>query len=134
MPARRIAWLNSFFNEGCGITRAPFDDKIPLEILNEVAFGEAGGARRDQLRRGAVHRLVHPGRRVPGRAARLGLCVATPWMFAPELAEGRVKQVMEDWTLPSVDLWAVFPTGPRASAKARAFAAFVEEQLGANAI
>ena len=36
----RIAWLNSFSNEGCGITRAPFDQLIPLEILNEATFVE----------------------------------------------------------------------------------------------
>jgi hypothetical protein len=38
---------------------------------------------------------------------------------------------MLDWTLPSLDLWAAFPTGRRASAKARAFASFVEDQLAA---
>jgi uncharacterized protein YndB with AHSA1/START domain len=39
----RIVWLNSFSNEGCGITRAPFDQPIPLEILNEVTFIEEAG-------------------------------------------------------------------------------------------
>jgi uncharacterized protein YndB with AHSA1/START domain len=39
----RIAWLNSFSNEGCGITRAPFDESIPLEILNEASFTESAG-------------------------------------------------------------------------------------------
>jgi len=61
--------------------------------------------------------------------AGLGLCVASEWMFQPDLDNGRVKQVLPAWTLPSTDLWAAFPTGRRASAKARAFAAFVEDQL-----
>ena len=40
----RITWLNSFSNAGCGITRAPFDASIPLEIRNEATFSdEAGG-------------------------------------------------------------------------------------------
>ena len=39
----RIVWLNSFSNEGCGITRAPFDQSIPLEILNEVTLIEKPG-------------------------------------------------------------------------------------------
>jgi uncharacterized protein YndB with AHSA1/START domain len=39
----RIVWLNSFSNEGCGITRAPFDQSIPLEILNEVTLIEKAG-------------------------------------------------------------------------------------------
>ena len=37
--------------------------------------------------------------------------------------------VLDDWLLPPVDLWAVFPTGRQASAKARAFASFVESQM-----
>jgi hypothetical protein len=37
--------------------------------------------------------------------------------------------VLTDWLLPRVDLWALFPTGRQASAKARAFASFVESQM-----
>ena len=53
-------------------------------------------------------------------------------MFAPELRSGNVRSVLRDWTLPPVDLWALFPTGRRASAKARAFAAFIEGRLSAE--
>jgi DNA-binding transcriptional LysR family regulator len=61
--------------------------------------------------------------------ADLGLCVASEWMFQPDLDSGKVKEVMRDWALPNLDLWAAFPTGRRASAKARSFATFVEDQL-----
>jgi DNA-binding transcriptional LysR family regulator len=61
--------------------------------------------------------------------ADMGLAVASDWMFAPELTSGAVDRVVPDWTLPPIDLWAVFPTGRLASAKARAFADFVEEAL-----
>jgi DNA-binding transcriptional LysR family regulator len=61
--------------------------------------------------------------------AGMGLCVTTEWMFQPDLEQGRVTQVLNDWSLPSFDLWALFPTGRQASAKARAFASFVGEQL-----
>lgn len=64
-----------------------------------------------------------------GVFAGLGLAVASEWMFAPELASGAVKTILDDWSLPPVDLWAVFPTGRQASAKARAFAGFIEAQL-----
>jgi hypothetical protein len=37
--------------------------------------------------------------------------------------------VLTDWLLPPVDLWAIFPTGRQASAKARAFASFIERQM-----
>ena len=50
-------------------------------------------------------------------------------MFAPELKSGAVKAVLTEWTLPPIGLWAVFPSGRMASAKARAFVMFVEETL-----
>ena len=61
--------------------------------------------------------------------ADMGLTVNSDWMFAPELESGAVRRVLEDWELPPVDLWAVFPTGRLASAKARAFADYVESIL-----
>ncbi|MDR6913932.1 DNA-binding transcriptional LysR family regulator [Pseudomonas sp. 3296] len=61
--------------------------------------------------------------------AHLGLTMASEWMFAPELASGAVREVITGWTLPSQDLWAVFPTGRMASAKARAFVEYVQGLL-----
>ena len=61
--------------------------------------------------------------------ADMGLAVASDWMFGPELASGAVQRVLPEWRLPPIDLWAVFPTGRLASAKARAFADFVEHAL-----
>ncbi|UVK89976.1 LysR family transcriptional regulator [Pseudomonas sp. B21-051] len=58
-----------------------------------------------------------------------GLTIASQWMFAPELASGAVRAVMGDWGLPDQDLWAVFPTGRMASAKARAFVDYVQGLL-----
>ena len=65
--------------------------------------------------------------------ADLGLAVASDKMFGVELRSGGVREGLIDWRLPSIDIWAVFPTGRRASAKARAFAAFVERALEAEA-
>ena len=64
--------------------------------------------------------------------ADMGLAVTSDWMFAPELASGAVQRVLPDWTLPSIDLWAIFPTGRLASAKARAFAEFVQNVLSSE--
>jgi DNA-binding transcriptional LysR family regulator len=61
--------------------------------------------------------------------AGLGLAIGSEWLFARELKSGAVTSVLTDWSLPPVDLWAVFPTGRLASAKARAFASFVESQM-----
>jgi len=70
-----------------------------------------------------------PGRVFGGGTCRLGLAIGSEWLFAPELKSGAVISVLDDWSLPTVDLWAVFPTGRQASAKARAFASFVESQI-----
>lgn len=61
--------------------------------------------------------------------AHQGLTMASQWMFAPELVDGSVREVMKDWALPNLDLWAVFPTGRMASAKARAFVEYVQGLL-----
>jgi DNA-binding transcriptional LysR family regulator len=50
-------------------------------------------------------------------------------MFAPEIADGTVKVVLKDWQLPRIDLWAVFPAGRTATAKARTFTEFVREVM-----
>jgi DNA-binding transcriptional LysR family regulator len=45
------------------------------------------------------------------------------------IASDAVRRVLEDWELSPVDLWAVFPTGRLASAKARAFTDYVQSIL-----
>lgn len=62
----------------------------------------------------------------------LGLTIASEWMFEPELRSGAVRSVLTDWRLPSVDLWAVLPTGRVATAKARAFMEFFERALNSS--
>jgi len=64
--------------------------------------------------------------------AHLGIGITSEWNFAPELASGIVKAVLNDWELPSLELWAVYPTGRMASAKAREFASFVETCIPAT--
>lgn len=59
----------------------------------------------------------------------LGLAVVSEWLFGPELACGAVRAVLADWTLPEVELWLIFPTGRMANARARAFAAFVQDEI-----
>jgi len=61
--------------------------------------------------------------------ANAGLAITSEWMFAPEVADGTVKVVLQDWQLPRIDLWAVFPTGRTAPAKARTFTQFVQEVM-----
>jgi DNA-binding transcriptional LysR family regulator len=65
--------------------------------------------------------------------AGVGVAVASEWILEDELASGQVVEVLTDWSMPLLDLWVVLPGGARhASPQARAFIAFVEEQLAAT--
>jgi DNA-binding transcriptional LysR family regulator len=63
--------------------------------------------------------------------ANAGVAVASEWMFSPEIADRTVQMVLQDWELPRIDLWAVFPTGRAATTKARTFTQFVQEVMRA---
>ncbi|WP_025841754.1 LysR family transcriptional regulator [Asaia platycodi] len=58
--------------------------------------------------------------------ADMGLTITSDWMFAPELESGAVTRLFPAWSLPDIDLWAVFPMGRMMTAKARQFADFVQ--------
>jgi len=64
--------------------------------------------------------------------AGIGVAVTTEWVFTPELEDGSIVEILKDWRLPPLDLWAVLPGGRRLSPKAQAFLTFVEEQLRAT--
>jgi len=109
-----------------------------LAAHQAVVYTQPGMGAVWTFRKGSAEALVTVSGRVRITAAEgvreavfsgLGLTVASAWMFAPELQSGVVKAVLQDWTLPPIELWAVFPSGRRASAKARAFAAFLEDAL-----
>jgi len=70
-----------------------------------------------------------------GVLAGLGLSIGgSEWLFTPELKSGAIISVLQDWSLPAVDLWALFPAGRQASAKARAFTSFIERQLAGGEV
>ena len=116
---------------------------VPEDLLEHqaVIYERRGGGAVWTFRQGATEASVTVKGRVRVTAAEgvreavfagLGLVITSEWMFAPELQSGIVRAVLRDWTLPPIELWTVFPTGRRASAKARAFAAFIEEQLASG--
>ncbi|NNU48839.1 LysR family transcriptional regulator [Rhizobium sp. WYCCWR 11279] len=108
--------------------------KIPADLVNHHALvysqiDDTWAFRRGEeiasvTVRGRVRLSAAEGIRA-GVLADMGLAVTSDWMFAPELASGEVQRLLPDWTLPTIDLWAVYPSGRLASAKARAFADFV---------
>jgi len=119
------------------------EPKSPAELIahQTVIYTPDGGGVSWTFRQGSAETSVAVGGRLKVTAAEglreavfahLGIAITSEWNFAPELASGIVKAVMNDWELPSLELWAVYPTGRMASAKAREFASFVETCIPAT--
>jgi DNA-binding transcriptional LysR family regulator len=130
---RRVVGSPAYF-AAAGVPRTPAD----LVMHQAVIYDQRGGGADWTFRRGTDETSVTLRGRIRVSAAEgvrasvlagLGLTVTSEWMFTPELASGTVKSVLEEWSLPPIDVWAVYPTGRQASAKARAFATFIERHL-----
>ena len=114
--------------------------RIPADLVRHqvIIYEQPLGSPTWIFRQGAAEASISLGGRVRLNTtvgvrscvlADLGVAIASEWMFAPELKSGAVHAVLTDWFLLPVDLWAIFPTGRQASAKARAFASFIESQM-----
>ena len=129
---RRSVIATPAYLERYGVPRTPADLALHEVLVYSQASGawtfERGGAQTSIVVHGRVRVSAAEGLRA-AVLADMGLTIASDWMFGPELASGAVRRVLEDWELPAIDLWAVFPTGRLASAKAREFAKFVEAAL-----
>jgi DNA-binding transcriptional LysR family regulator len=119
------------------------EPRVPADLSGHqvVVYNQPGGGSTWTMRKGATETSVMIGGRMRVNAAEgvreavfsgLGLAIVSEWMFSPELKSGIVRSVLQDWTLPPMELWAIFPTGRRASAKARAFVTFLEEALNSE--
>jgi len=106
-----------------------------LAMHGAVIYAQKGGGADWTFKRGDVDIAVALKGRMRVSAAEgvraavladAGIAIASEWMFAPEIADGTVKVVLQDWELPRIDLWAVFPVGRTATTKARTFTQFVE--------
>lgn len=56
-----------------------------------------------------------------------GILMRSLWDAAAHLRAGRLTAVLQDWTLPAADIYAVFPTRSHLSAKTRALVDFLVE-------
>jgi DNA-binding transcriptional LysR family regulator len=140
LTARRIAQSRRLVVASPAYLKQAGNPKVPEDLINHetVVYDQRGGGAAWTFRRGTAETSVTVKGRVRMSAAEgvrdavfagLGLAIGSEWMFEPELRAGTVVPVLTDWELPSIDLWAAFPTGRRASAKARSFATFIETQL-----
>ena len=130
---RRVIGTPAYF-EAAGVPQTPAD----LLAHQAIVYEQRDGRPTRAFRQGTSETNVTVSGRLrvsamegvrEGVLAGLGFAIASEWAFAPELKSGSVISVLDDWSLPAVYLWAVFPTGRQASAKARAFASFIESQM-----
>lgn len=132
--SKRLVVATSGYLERHGIPRRPRD----LPDFPAVTYMQGGGGETWTFSKSSQAEVVTLKGMISTSAAEgvreavfagIGLAVATEWMFQPDLDNRRVESVLSDWTLPSIDLWAVYPAGRQASAKARAFASFISESF-----
>jgi DNA-binding transcriptional LysR family regulator len=140
LPARKIAVCRRrvvaapAYLAAHGRPESPYDLTQHQAIVYEQRLGgpawvfRKDGTESSVTMKGRVHVSAAEGVR-EGVLAGMGYAIASEWMFTEELRSGLVLSVLDDWALPDVELFVIFPTGRQASAKARAFAAFMEDQL-----
>ena len=61
--------------------------------------------------------------------AGLGIAMTSPVMAGPEIEAGALVPVLKSYKLAPVDVYAVFPAGPRPSTKVRALVDFLADAL-----
>ncbi|HEY1927966.1 MAG TPA: LysR family transcriptional regulator [Caulobacteraceae bacterium] len=103
--SRGASWASWTFRKG--------SEEVSVELQGRLKMTAAEGLRE------AVNR-------------DLGFTIGSEWNFWPELKSGKVVELLPDWTLPTTNLFAVYPTGRLATTKARAFVSFVERLVAAR--
>lgn len=109
----------------------------PADLLNHdaIIYSQWTGGEEWSFRRGTAESSIRLQRRLMLTAAEgvraaviagQGIAIASSWMFSPELASGEVVSILDEWTLPPLDLWVIYPSGRLTSTKARAFIKWFE--------
>ena len=109
----------------------------PADLLEHhgIIYGQNAGGQEWVFRRGTSEIALRLQTRLTFSAAEgvreavlagQGFAIASRWLFAPELATGEVIPVLQDWGLPPMELWVIYPSGRLTSSKARAFIEWFE--------
>jgi len=135
--SQRILVASSAYLDRMGAPRTP-EDLLAHRI---VAYSQFEAATAWSFMRGtaAVSIAVQPTLRVSAAEgmrscilAGLGIGLGSRLMFTPELAAGTVRPVLTEWSLSTLDVWAMFPSGRKSSRRARAFVDWLESVVGGD--
>jgi DNA-binding transcriptional LysR family regulator len=109
----------------------PVNTPTDLTTLPFIAYGEAPGGLDWIFAREGKTELVRMKQRMRVSAlegireaifAGIGFAIISEWSTSDAISNRLIETRLDDYHLPSVDLWAIFPAGRQPSARARAFA------------
>ena len=138
--ARKLATLERFLVAAPRYLKARGRPETPADLAeHDCIFGpgalgrESWAFTRDGVAitvdvRGRIHTDSGPGV-LACAVAGLGIAMASRVMFAEEMKRGVLVPVLPDYALKPVEVHALFPGGPRPSAKVRAFVDFLAGAL-----
>jgi DNA-binding transcriptional LysR family regulator len=141
LTARRIATGDRLVVASPDYLRRKGEPRTPSDLVGHeaITYTQQGGGDQWRLRKGTTEVSVLAPSRIAFTAAEglregvlagLGLAIVTRWMMSAEIEAGEVVPLLTDWTLPTVDLWALYPSGRMPTAKARAFIDWFAGQIG----
>lgn len=123
---RQVVASREFWRAHRAVTK-PAD----LRTLPFIAYGEAPGGLDWIFAQDGKTELIRISPRMRVSAlegireavfAGLGFAIISEWSTQDAIANRIIETRLDEYNLPSVDLWAIFPAGRQPSARARAFA------------
>src|ERR1700758_1792591 len=139
--ARRLATLTRMLVASPAYLAARGTPKTPADLAaHDCIFGPGNFGRASwSFRRGDSEISVDLHGRIqtnsgPGMfasaVAGLGIAMMSTVMAGDELSAGRLVPLLRAYKVPSIDVHAIFPGGPRPSAKVRALVDYLAGELG----
>jgi len=140
--ARKLATLSTMLVATPGYLAARGTPKTPADLASHDCIAGPGNFGRDSWSfnrngtelsvdvRGRISTNSGPGL-FASAIAGLGIAMTSSVMAGPEVKAGTLVQLLRGYKLPPVDVHAVFPSGPRPSAKVRALVDYLAAELKA---
>jgi DNA-binding transcriptional LysR family regulator len=140
--ARKLATLSTMLVATPGYLAARGTPKTPADLASHDCIAGPGNFGRDSWSfnrngtelsvdvRGRISTNSGPGL-FASAIAGLGIAMTSSVMAGPEVKAGTLVQLLRGYKLPPVDVHAVFPGGPRPSAKVRALVDYLAAELKA---